>query len=57
VVVDLVWLFRGGARGSSGGSVSAGTLNFGVGFNKPVWWIWWCGVVMRWCCDGEVWRC
>jgi hypothetical protein len=57
VVVDLVWLFRGGARGSSGGSVSAGTLNFGVGFNEPMWWIWWCGVVMRWCCDGEVWRC
>jgi hypothetical protein len=29
---------------------------FGVGFGQLVWWIWLCGVVMRWCCRGEVWR-
>jgi hypothetical protein len=35
----------------------AGPLCVGVGFGKLAWWICWCGVVMRWCCNGEVRRC
>jgi hypothetical protein len=35
-------------------TVFFGFNEFGVGFGELVWWIWLCGVVMRWCCGGEV---
>jgi hypothetical protein len=44
-MTDLVWWiwcggFVDGARGSGGGFVSAGPLEFGVGVGELLWWIW-----------------